>query len=119
VVDALTRFINDVIGSEPFRIYLRRERDRALRLLTTKASGFQQRIVDAFQQLLVEEQQVSGLRYPLPTHDLAYVITRIAESFIYSDLIVNETPDATKAAAAIGALLGANPKDQRKGRTPR
>jgi AcrR family transcriptional regulator len=119
VVDVMTRFINDVIASEPFRIYLRRERDRALRLLTTKASGFQQRIVDAFEQLLLQEQQASGLRYPLPAHDLAYVVTRIAESFIYSDLIVNETPDATKAAAAIGALLGLSPKVQRKGRTPR
>jgi AcrR family transcriptional regulator len=112
VVDAMTRFINDVIASQPFRTYLRRERERALRLLTTKATGFQQRIVDAFEGLLVQEQQTNGVRLPLPAHDLAYVITRIGESFIYSDLIVNETPDATKAAAAIGALLGVNRKDQ-------
>jgi hypothetical protein len=115
VVAALTRFMDDVIASQPFSTYLRRERERALRLLTTKATGFQQRMVDAFEGLLVQEHQTNAMRLPLPAHDLAYVITRIAESFIYSDLIVNETPDASKAATAIGALLGAN----RRGRTSR
>ncbi|MCX5193101.1 QsdR family transcriptional regulator [Streptomyces sp. NBC_00249] len=37
--------------------------------------------------------------------DLAYVITRIGESFVHADLITGDEPDATKPAAAVAALL--------------
>src|SRR4028119_748331 len=48
VVDALTRFTSDVCGSAPFRTHLRREPDRALRLLTTRAADYQVRGTAAF-----------------------------------------------------------------------
>ena len=37
--------------------------------------------------------------------DLAYVITRIAESFIYTDLITGEPPAPEKAEVTIATLL--------------
>jgi AcrR family transcriptional regulator len=102
VVAAVDRFVRDVIAAEFFAAYLRREPERALRLLTTKASGFQHRLVAEFERLLRDEHE---MRLPLPAPDLAYLMVRIAESFIYSDLITGETPDATKAADAIRVLL--------------
>lgn len=109
VVDAISRFVRAVTGAGFFAAYIRREPQRALRLLTTKATEFQHRLVAELETLLAEEKAASGVSYPLPIHDLAYVITRIAESYIYADLITGETPDADKAEAALTALLGIGP----------
>lgn len=105
VSEAIAGFVVAVTEAEFFSAYLRRERDRALRLLTTQASSFQHRLIKAFEDLLVKEV-ATGTTYPLPVHDLAYVIARICESFIYSDLITGEPPNPDKAALAIAALLG-------------
>lgn len=109
IVDATTRFVRAVIEAEFFVRYMRREQQRALRLLTTRATPFQHRLVAEIETFLAQEKAASGLSYPLPIHDLAYVITRIAESYVYADLITGETPDATKAEAAFRALLGVGP----------
>jgi AcrR family transcriptional regulator len=107
VVSVFAAFTEAVIASEFFRAYLRRERDRALKLLTTRAGVHQARVTALFEGLLTAEQDSSRLNLPLPAHDMAYVMVRVAESFIYSDLIVGEEPDAAKAAAVIAALLNA------------
>jgi Tetracyclin repressor-like, C-terminal domain len=90
-----------VCSSEPFRTHLRREPDRALRLLTTRAADYQVRVTGAFADLLGG----SGAVLPLPVPDTAYVLTRVAESFIYADLIAGAEPDAAKAAVVYAALL--------------
>jgi AcrR family transcriptional regulator len=101
VVDALTRVTRDVCASAPFRTYLGREPDRALRLLTTRATDYQVRVTGAFAGLLTD----SGADLPLPVPDTAYVLTRVAESFIYADLIAGAEPDPAKAAVVYAALL--------------
>ena len=42
---------------------------------------------------------------PLPVPDLAYLLVRIGESFVYTDVITGDAPDAEKAHAAVTALL--------------
>ena len=101
VVDALTRFTRDVCASGPFRTHLCREPDRALRLLTTRAADYQVRVTGAFAELLRD----SGAVLPLPVPDTAYVLTRVAESFVYADLIAGADPDPAKAAVVYAALL--------------
>lgn len=109
IVDALSRFVRAVIEADFFSAYLRREPQRGLRLLTTKTTEFQHRLVAEIETLLLQEKSAHGLSYPLPMHDLAFVITRIAESYVYADLITGETPNADKAEAALSALLGIGP----------
>jgi Tetracyclin repressor-like, C-terminal domain len=41
----------------------------------------------------------------MPIHDLAYLVIRIGESFIYTDLITGGNPDSGKARTALLALL--------------
>ncbi len=48
----------------------------------------------------------AALSYPMPTHDLAHLVIRIGESFIYTDLITGGIPDSGKARAAVLAPLG-------------
>lgn len=106
IADATGAFSQALIEAPYFRTFLQREPERALRVLTTKASTLQSGLVGAVEKVVQQELDRDNLHHRMSAHDLAYLITRVAESFIYADLITGEQPDATKAAIAIAALLG-------------
>ncbi|GBE66057.1 hypothetical protein MFM001_25190 [Mycobacterium sp. MFM001] len=105
IVAIMDRFATILDEADYFRDFLRREPERALRILTTRASAVQQRLVAAVEIILREEITHAQLKPPLPPHDLAYLIVRIVESFLYADIITGEQPDIAKAKQAISALL--------------
>ncbi|WP_020664720.1 QsdR family transcriptional regulator [Amycolatopsis benzoatilytica] len=109
VAAAIGAFVRTVNASAPFRAFLRREPERALRLLTTKASLVQSRTIEKVRELLSAEVAAGRLESPLPVADLAYLLVRVGESFIYTDAITGEAPDAEKAYAAARLLLRADP----------
>jgi hypothetical protein len=67
----------------------------------------QRRSVAATKVLLDEQVAAGALEPALETDDLAYLIVRIAESYLYSDVITGGEPDVEKAVDAIHALLHA------------
>ena len=81
---------------------------RPVRLITTKASPIQRHVVETFESYLQQEVDRGNLAPPMPVRDLAYLIVRIIESFIYADLITGDVPDARNVQAAIAALLHAD-----------
>jgi AcrR family transcriptional regulator len=105
VAEALGGFADELITAPFFRAYLRREPERALRLLTTSASSIQREMIGAVERLLDQEVDTTALSYPMSTCDLAYLVIRIGESFIYTDLITGGVPDSGKARTALLALL--------------
>ncbi|MEU6701400.1 QsdR family transcriptional regulator [Pseudonocardia sp. NPDC046786] len=96
-----------LIDSSFFQVYLRRESDRALRLLTSKASPVQAHVVGIFERMISQERDRGNLEHALDPHDLAYLVVRIVESFVYADTITGDAPDATKVRASVAALLHA------------
>lgn len=94
-----------LIDSAFFQAYLRRESERALRLLTSKASPVQGYVVSIFERMIEQERDRGNLTHVLDSHDLAYLIVRIIESFVYADTITGDVPDATKIRDAVAALL--------------
>ncbi|MFE3059785.1 QsdR family transcriptional regulator [Nocardia sp. NPDC059239] len=106
IADVTRMFGQALINAPFFRTFLRREPERALRLLTTKDSPVQHEIVNAIERMVQQELDRGHLIHPMSAHDLAYLIARIGESFIYADLITGDDPDAAKAAIAVAALLG-------------
>jgi AcrR family transcriptional regulator len=105
VAGVLTRFVATLIDAEAFRGFLQREPTRALRITTTRSSPVQRRFVAVTETLLGEELAAGRMRTPLPAHDLAYLLVRVAESFTYADLIAGEPPSAERAAAAFALVL--------------
>lgn len=93
------------IEPEWFRSWLEGDPERALRLLTSKASPLQRHVVAVFQQLLEDEYSHIPASTPLPIPDLSYLIVRIVESFVFSDLIAGDDPDWTMVQPAVAALL--------------
>lgn len=108
VVEIVEGFSALLIGDEAFRSYLSREPEAALRLLTTRASVIQQRMIQVATRELQDEVDAGHLDPPMEVADLAYVIVRLTESFVYADLITGDAPDTTKAVAAVGVLLGSS-----------
>jgi AcrR family transcriptional regulator len=107
VEGALTRFVADLISAAYFRSWLTREPSRALRILTGGATPVHRRFVALVEHLLEEEIAAGTMTTPLPPHDLATVLVRVAESYAYADLIAGERPDADRAAAAFALVLAA------------
>lgn len=100
-------FAQTLIDTPYYRAFLRREPDKSLRLITTKASPLQQHIVATFEELLREEHDRGRFDHPMKIRDLAYLVVRIMESFIYADIITGDDPDSAKVEMAISALLHA------------
>ena len=105
IAATLERFMDDVLATAYMRRFLEREPEIALRILTTKRTAFQARLVAFIRELISEEADAGTLLPPLPIDDLAYLVVRIAESFFYTDIIARGRPDPTKARQAIAALL--------------
>lgn len=105
----ITSTVRAVMADPGMQAFLDREGDLALRLLTTKASDFEGRLVTLVSGLVHEETSAGRLASAIPLDDLPYVLVRIMESYIYLGLITGEDPDPTRATTVITALLPAGP----------
>jgi AcrR family transcriptional regulator len=111
ITGAIGRFAAMLDQADFLRDFLRREPERALRILTTRAGTVQARLVGAIDTLLNEEVSRGNLRSRIPLRDLAYLIVRIVESFLYAEFITGEEPDIAMVELAVGALLGRQDSD--------
>jgi Tetracyclin repressor-like, C-terminal domain len=87
--------------------YGTREGDLAVKLLTTKASEFQQRLIQLIAEVVDADRRNGHLHSAVPADDLPYVLVRIMESYVYLSLITGDEPDTARAASVIHALLPA------------
>jgi AcrR family transcriptional regulator len=107
VVDVFRRFIYLNATFEPLRRFIERDPELALRVLTSKDSPVQGRMIAAAHDLLAQQVEAGALAPALDLDTLAYTLIRVAESFLYSDVITGSEPDVDKAVDVAGALLRA------------
>ncbi|HEV8651587.1 MAG TPA: QsdR family transcriptional regulator [Actinomycetes bacterium] len=105
VLAVYRRFGDLIVELEPLRRFVKSEPECALRVMTSKASPLQRRVVDTFRDILIEAQEHKGLQLRLDPETLAFAMVRIAESFLWTDLITGEAPDLTKAYQVARMLL--------------
>jgi len=105
VVDAMRRGMRAIVGSEPYRRFLEADPQRALRIAASKDGPSQGRMIELHQELLEEEIAAGNLRLPVDAHTMAYALVRLAESFMYADLIAGEKPDIDKAVEVMKLML--------------
>ncbi len=106
VAAVVERVLEQIHTFEPMRRFLERDPEYALRVLTLKDSTVQLGSVAAMRELLEEQVEKGALDTPADLDDLAYVIIRIGESFLYSDLIIGSEPNVAKAGQMVRLLLG-------------
>jgi AcrR family transcriptional regulator len=105
--DIITAAARATMTNPGMQRFLEREGDLALRLLTTKASDFQQRLIALIAEVVDADRQGGYLHSAVPAADLPYVLVRIMESYVYLSLITGDEPDAARASSVIHALLPA------------
>jgi AcrR family transcriptional regulator len=110
-------YLTQSLRFDPVRRFVRQDPEYALRVLASKHSQMQRRSVGATKELLDAQVAAGALEPALDTGDLAYLIVRIAESYLYSDVITGGEPEVEKAVTAIHALLRA-PAADRSARPP-
>ncbi len=105
VVRFCSRFMEITAAFEPIRRFLEAEPDVAMRVLTSKHGVPEGRLMNTLRGVLEEKAAAGELKLRLNAGDLAYVIVRISESFIWREFISGEEPDLAKAADVIRVLL--------------
>src|SRR5579864_8874333 len=107
--DRLTAVIGGVlraIGTDrPVRMFLESDPETALRVLTGSNSAVHQGMAAALENLIDLERGRDAFDASLDTPTLAYAIVRIAEGFLYADVIADRSPDIARATTVIEALL--------------
>ncbi len=103
----LTGFVRDVLAHPGMRRFLAEEGEFALRLLTMRSGGYQQRLIGLVHELIDQDTAAGLLSSPVPVDDLAYTVVRIVESYVYLKVITGEEPDPDRAGRVLHALLPA------------
>jgi AcrR family transcriptional regulator len=105
IVQIVTRFVDACVTNAGMRRLLSEEGELVMRLLTRGDAGFQPRLIDAIHGLLDEETRAGRLDLPVDLGEVAYVVVRLIESYVYLDLITGEQPDARRAEPVLRMLL--------------
>jgi Tetracyclin repressor-like, C-terminal domain len=105
IAHAITRFTHDTLDHPGMRRFLDEEGEYAMRLLTSAGAGYQPRLIDSVQRMLGRETKAGNLDLPVDLHDLAYVIVRLVESYVYTKHITGEQPDPDRAQPILELLL--------------
>lgn len=114
IAEVNQRYLQAVAGFAPLRSFITRDPEFALRVLTSNRSSFQQHFIDAVREI-IEQQMIGGGYCPaLDPETMAYLLVRIGESFLYSDVITGRDPDVSKAVEASRVLLNAPPVVRRR-----
>jgi AcrR family transcriptional regulator len=116
IVDVVERFIRLNASFEPLRRLMEQDPELALRVLTSKHGPVQGRMIAVARDLLTEQVEAGALTPALDLDTLAYLMVRVAESFLYSDVIAGSEPDVDKAVEAERVLLHAPPLPPRSKR---
>jgi AcrR family transcriptional regulator len=107
--DRLTAVIGGVlraIGTDrPVRMFLESDPETALRVLTGSNSAVHQGMAAALENLIDLERGRGAFDSSLDTPTLAFAIVRVADGFLYPDVIADRASAIGRAVTVIEALL--------------
>jgi AcrR family transcriptional regulator len=113
MIDIMERMLHALAAATPLRRFVQEDPEFALRVLTSRASQVQYRCTIAVRELIWELVPEPAL----PADELAYLVVRITESFLYRDVITGDEADIEAAIRAIRLLLSATPEKKSRRRS--
>ena len=105
VAAAMAEHVRLTVEHPGMRSFLEREQETALRILTRRDHDFQPRIIAAVHGMLLREREAGHLDGSYPLDDLAFLVVRLVEGFVYVERIAGEQPDPARAERALHFLL--------------
>ncbi|CAM4027429.1 QsdR family transcriptional regulator [Kibdelosporangium persicum] len=104
ITRVLERSLARIRGFEALQQFVAEDAEYALRIITSKQSVVQARLIEWTADFLREQVE---LRDDIDLADLAYVIVRVCESFVWSDMITGAPPETDKAVKIVDLLIAA------------
>ena len=101
--------VEQIHAFAPLRAFLKRDPEYALKVLTSAHSTVHQSSVAVVREILEAEVERGDLDPPVDVGDLAYVIVRIGDSFLYRDQIIGAEPDVAQVGQLTHLLLTGTP----------
>ncbi|SFR80347.1 hypothetical protein SAMN05216203_3070 [Marinobacter daqiaonensis] len=113
IVEVYRRITIELISAKPLRDFIKQDPEHALRVLTSSASTMHGRVVEA-NTVMIQDQIDKGHleKPPMRVESLSYFMVRLAESCLYSDVIIGREPnveEVEEACLAVKILLGGKP----------
>ncbi|MFE2432012.1 QsdR family transcriptional regulator [Streptomyces sp. NPDC059373] len=105
LMEVIQGFVQAVDGSVPLRRLLVTDPEPSLRVLTSQHSVVQPRIVEALRTIFQEAVDQGTFHPPIDVDTLSYATVRIAESFLYSDIITGTERHVRRAIEIIRLIL--------------
>jgi AcrR family transcriptional regulator len=100
----LQKSLAQIRSFDALRQFVAEDAEYALRIITSKQSVVQARLIEWTADFLREEVE---LRDDIDVADLGYVIVRVCESFVWSDMITGAPPATDKAVKIVDLLIAA------------
>ena len=105
IADSMAELVRLTVRHPGMSSFLDREHETALRILTRRDHDFQQRLIDAVEAMLRRERDAGHLEGDYPLDDLAFLVVRVIEGFVYVEPIAGQRPDPERASRALHFLL--------------
>lgn len=105
IIAAVGGVLRRIEQDRSLRAFLESDPEAALRILTGSRGTVQRGMVAALENLIDLERGRGAFDADLDTPTLAYAIVRIAEGFLYADVVADRSPDTDRAITVIEALL--------------
>lgn len=97
--------VRSIMSNDAMQQLLRAEPDFALKVLTTSHGPTAARVTAYWVAEIEAETAAGHLRPPLAPADLAYLVVRLSESFVYKEVIAGEPADPADVARVFELLL--------------
>lgn len=96
-------------AATPLHDFIQNDTEFALRILIGKDSLIQKRSTQTVQQVLEQQVALGHLHPPIALSTLSYLLVRLAESFLYCDVMSDRQPDWNAALLAVRLLVAGSP----------
>jgi len=106
LLDTFDRFNRSLADAPALRRFVERERDAALRVITSGAGNVQPRIVAMMTALIEQEVSSCAYRPPVEPPTLGYALVRLGEAFLFNEAVAGMRGDVERLRDVEAALLG-------------
>jgi AcrR family transcriptional regulator len=106
ILDTFDRFNHSLVDAPALRRFVERERDVAVRIITSGAGNVQPRNVAMITEVIEDEVRKGTYDPPVEPATLGYAVVRLAEAFIFNEAATGMRDSVDRLRGVEAALLG-------------
>lgn len=106
LLDTFDRYNRSLVAAPALRTFVEQERETALRIITSGAGVVDPHLVGRVTALIEAEVRAGAYDPPVDVETLGFAIVRLAEAFLFNDVVAGIRADVGRLRAVEAALLG-------------